>query len=348
MNPKTRSSRTEKTSLPIPDADTLRRILWAMKLTREAERRIEQVLYRQGKIVGGVYVGRGQEAIAAASAVQLGPDDVVLPSHRDFASFLLRGFSLQEMLLNVMARANGPTRGRDNMLHIGRAAERKVIPLISHLGDTVPVACGIALAIKQEKKPGVAVVHFGEGTSSRGDVHEGMNFAAVLNLPVIFICNNNAYAYSTPSENQYRLKDLAERGAAYGMPGVSVDGNDARVIYGEVGKAMARGRANEGPSFIVCNTFRMSGHSAHDAAGYVPRELLKEWEKRDPIVRLEENLIRENIMSPGGVEELNSQVLKEVDEAVAFAESSPMPPSASAPEGVFCGEDCWWERPFHG
>ena len=323
------------------DPQLLERMLYYLKLTREAETRIEQVLYRQGKIVGGVYVGRGQEAIGVGSAIQLVEGDVVLPSHRDFSSFLIRGFTLRQILCNWMGRANGPTRGRDNTLHIGDVS-RGVIPIISHLGDTCPVACGVAMVLKRSGKGNVALVHFGEGTSSRGDVHEAMNMAGVMKLPVIFICNNNAYAYSTPTSKQYAVKDLAMRGAAYGMPGVVVDGNDVLAVYSVMAEAIARARRGDGPSFIECKTFRMTGHSAHDAAEYVPHELFEQWKQKDPITRLEKVLLTKRLLTEKQIEQLDARVTKQVDDAVAFAESSPLPEGASAAEGVYCGPDCWW------
>jgi TPP-dependent pyruvate/acetoin dehydrogenase alpha subunit len=331
----------KKTSTP--DAQTLERMLYYLKLTREAETRIEQVLYRQGKIVGGVFVGRGQEAIGVASAIQLVDGDVVLPSHRDFSSFFIRGFSLREIFCNWMARRNGPSRGRDNTLHIGDMS-RNVIPFISHLGDTSPVACGVGMVLKWRKKGNVALVHFGEGTTSRGDVHEAMNMAAVMKLPVLFICNNNAYAYSTPTDKQYAIKDLAVRGAAYGMPGVKVDGNDALAVYSTVEKAIKRARSGGGPSFIECKTFRMTGHSAHDAAEYVPEELFVQWTKKDPIPRLEKVLVARKILDRKQIEDLVEEIRKQVDEAIAYAEASPLPEGADALEGVYCDDDCWWKN----
>ncbi|HET9179142.1 MAG TPA: thiamine pyrophosphate-dependent dehydrogenase E1 component subunit alpha [Terriglobia bacterium] len=331
------------TKAPVPGAQTLERMLYYLKLTREAEARIEQVLYRQGKIVGGVYVGRGQEAIGVGSAIQLFDGDVVLPSHRDFSSFLIRGFSLREIFCNWMARSNGPCHGRDNTLHIGDMS-RGVIPIISHLGDTCPVACGVGMVLKWRKRGNVALVHFGEGTSSRGDVHEAMNMAAVMKLPIIFICNNNSYAYSTPTEKQYAVKDLAVRGAAYGMPGVKVDGNDVLAVYSTVEKALRRARSGDGPSFIECKTFRMTGHSAHDAAEYVPRELFAKWKKKDPILRLEKLLLAKKVLNKKQVDDVDADVKKQVDDAVAFAEASPFPEGADTLEGVYCDDGCWWKN----
>jgi TPP-dependent pyruvate/acetoin dehydrogenase alpha subunit len=325
------------------DPEVLERMLYYLKLTREAETRIEHVLYRQGKIVGGVYVGRGQEAIGVGSAIQLLECDVVLPSHRDFSSFLIRGFSLGEIFCNWMARANGPSRGRDNTLHIGDM-NRGVIPFISHLGDTCPVACGVAMVLKQRQKGNVALVHFGEGTTSRGDIHEAMNMAAVMKLPVIFICNNNAYAYSTPTDKQYAVKDLAVRAVAYGMPGIKVDGNDVLAVYSVVGKTILRARSGSGPSFVECKTFRMTGHSAHDAAEYVPEKLFTQWKKKDPIARLERVLLAGKILNREQIDRLDEEVRKQVDDAIAYAESRPFPEGEATQKGVYCDDDCWWKN----
>jgi TPP-dependent pyruvate/acetoin dehydrogenase alpha subunit len=325
-----------------PDTATLERMLYYLKLTREAEHRIEQVLYRQGKIVGGVYVGRGQEALGVGSAIQLAEGDVVLPSHRDFSSFLIRGITLRQIFCNWMARSNGPTRGRENTLHIGDLS-KGIIPIISPLGDTLPVACGVALAFKQRRKSNVALVHFGEGTTSRGDVHEAMNLAAVMKLAVIFICNNNAYAYSTPTEKQYAVTDLSVRGPAYGMPGITTDGNDVLAVYDTVQQAIGRARAGEGPSFIECKTFRMTGHSAHDAAEYVPRELIQKQAGNDPILRLEKFLLMEGLITRERVREVEQTIHREIDDAVAYAEASPPPAGADAVKGVCCEADCWWD-----
>jgi TPP-dependent pyruvate/acetoin dehydrogenase alpha subunit len=329
--------------LAMPDAALLERMLYYLKLTREAEWRIERVLYRQGKIVGGVYVGRGQEAIGVGSAIQLNEGDVVFPSHRDFPSFLIRGFPLADILANWMGCANSPARGRDNTLHIGDL-KRGVIPIISPLGATCPVACGVGLVLKRRGQGHVALVHFGEGTTSVGDFHEAMNMAAVMKLPVIFICNNNQYAYSTPTEKQFAVESLALRGPAYGMPGKTVDGTDVLAVYDAVGAALARARAGEGPSFLECQTYRMTGHSAHDAADYVPEEVQRAGARKDPVKRFEKSMMAQKILTPQRVEELDRKIQNEVDEAVAEAESRPLPEGATALQGVYCGADCWWQK----
>ena len=325
------------------DAATLERMLYYLKLTRESEWRIEQVLYRQGKIVGGVYVGRGQEAIGVGAAMAMRDGDVTLPSHRDFSVNLIRGFSLVDIFANWLARGESPTRGRENTLHIGDMG-LGIIPIISPLGATAPVACGVGLVLKQRGKGNVALVHMGEGTTSLGHVHEAMNFAAVMKLPVIFICNNNQYAYSTPTDKQYAVKSLAVRGAAYGMPGESVDGTDVLAVYDAVEQAMAWARAGKGPSFLECIAMRMTGHSAHDAAEYVPEKLKLAWAKKDPIHRLEKLLLAKRIVTKQQIVDLDKQIGQEIDRAVAEAEARPLPRGEEAIEGVYCEPNCWWKK----
>jgi TPP-dependent pyruvate/acetoin dehydrogenase alpha subunit len=327
-----------------PDAATLERMLYYLKLTRESESRIENVLYRQGKIVGGVYVGRGQEAIGVGASLTMRPGDVTFPCHRDFSVFLIRGFTLADIFANWLGRADSPNRGRDNTIHIGDM-KLGIIPIISPLGATLPVACGVGLVLKQRGKGNVALVHFGEGTTSLGHVHEAMNFAAVGKLPVIFICNNNQYAYSTPVEKQFAVKSLAVRGPAYGMPGERVDGTDVLAVYDAVERAGAHARAGKGPSFLECVTLRMAGHSAHDAAEYVPEKLKQAWAKKDPIQRLENLLLSRKVMTKQQIEELGTQVSGEIDRAIAEAEARPLPRGEDAVQGVYCGPDCWWEKP---
>ncbi len=327
-----------------PDTSSLERMLYYLKLTREAEWRIEQVLYRQGKIVGGVFTSRGQEAITVGTAIQLVEGDVVTPTHRDFAAHVIRGTPLARIFCNWLGRGDAPTRGRDHGPHLGDI-KRGIIAPISPVGAWCPVACGAALALRRAGHGNIALTYFGEGTSARGDVHEAMNLAAVRKLPVVFICNNNGYAYSTPQEKEYAVKSLAVRGPAYGMPGESVDGNDVLAVYGAAQKAIARARAGKGPSLLECRTFRMTGHSAHDAAEYVPRGLRKTWEKRDPLQHFEKLLLRDQILTKAKLEAMAQRIQKEIDDAVAIAEASPFPAGAAAVEGVYCGTECWWQNP---
>ncbi|MDP7398796.1 MAG: thiamine pyrophosphate-dependent dehydrogenase E1 component subunit alpha [Lentisphaeria bacterium] len=311
-------------STRMPSPETLAECLYYMKLTRELEDRIERKLYRQGKIVGGVYVGRGQEAIAVGACIDSQKDDVICVSHRDMGAFLIRGMSPREVLAQYMGRKTGPTRGKDANMHMG-SMEYNLVAFVSMLGDNVPVAAGVGLSFKMRDMKQVAICFFGDGATSRGDWHEGMNMASVLKSPVVYVCNNNQYAYSTPLERQMAVENVADRAEAYGMPGEIVDGNDVTAVWEAATRAIEFARNGGGPTLIECKTFRMTGHSAHDDAGYVPPELFEFGEKRDPIKRLEASLTEQGLMTEAKIEELDKRIVKEIDDAVAIAENDPYP-----------------------
>src|SRR6185295_18131067 len=306
----------------VPPEETQLKILYYMKVVRELENRIERKLYRQGKIVGGVYVGRGQEAIAVGSCIDLRSDDVVCPSHRDMGAFLIRGMSLRTILAQYMGKKTGATQGKDSNMHMG-SLEHNLIAFISMLGDSVPVAAGIGLSFKMRGQDRVVVCPFGDGATSRGDWHEGVNMAAVMKCPVVYICNNNQNAYSTPLERQMAVENVADRASAYGIPGEIVDGNDVLAVWDASKRAIERARGGHGPTLIECKTFRMTGHSAHDDANYVPPELFEYWEQRDPIRRLECHLVHQNILTDAGIAEMQAKINAEIDEAIAQAEADP-------------------------
>jgi pyruvate dehydrogenase E1 component alpha subunit len=305
-----------------------------MVLMREVEDRIERKLFRQGKVLGGVYVGRGQEAIPVGSALVSQPDDVLCPTHRDMAVFFVRGVSARRVLAQYMGRMGGLTRGRDGNMHMGDMSVG-IVSIISALAATVPVAAGAALAMRYKGINGVAFSYFGDGSTSRGDWHEGVNFAAVQKLPVVFLCNNNQYAYSTPLELQMACANVADKGPAYGIPAEIVDGNDVLAVYEATQRAAAHARSGLGPYLLECKTFRMTGHSAHDAAHYVPKRLFEEWEKLDPIVRLEQRMLDRGWAAQSEINQIRAEVLQEVDDAVAWAEQSPYPDASTLEEGVY-------------
>jgi len=324
--------------ITLPSEKTLLDMLFYMKLTRELEFRIERKLYRQGKIVGGVYVGRGQEAIAVGSCIDLRQDDVVCPSHRDMGAFLIRGMSLRTILGQYMARKTGATRGKDGNMHMGDLS-KNLIAFVSMLSDNVPVATGIGLSMKMRGQDRVALCFFGDGATSRGDWHEGINMASVWKVPVVFICNNNQYAYSTPLERQMAVENVADRAEAYGLPGEIVDGNDILAVWDCATRAIERARAGHGPTLIECKTFRMTGHSAHDDAGYVPPELFAFWEERDPINRFERFLTERGLITKSAIEDLQRRINHEIDEAIQIAEKDPFP------EPEDCLKDVYYEGP---
>jgi TPP-dependent pyruvate/acetoin dehydrogenase alpha subunit len=316
-----------------PD-EIAQKCLYYMHMMREMEDRIERKLYRQGKIVGGVYVGRGQEAISVGTSLLAEPEDVLLPSHRDMAVFLIRGVPAGRIFAQYMGRVGGLTRGKDGNMHMGDL-KLNIISIISAMAACVPVATGAALALRYQGKPNVAFCYFGDGATSRGDWHEGLNFASVQKLPVIFICNNNQYAYSTPVNRQMACENVADRGPSYNIPSEIVDGNDVLAVHEAGKRAVAHARSGQGPYLLECKSFRMTGHSAHDAADYVPKNLWDEWGKLDPIVRLETRMVDKGWTTKADLEELRARIRAEVDDAVAWAEKSPLPDPSSLLDDVY-------------
>lgn len=308
-------------------------IYYFLRLTRSLEERIG-ILYRQGKIFGGIYLSTGQEAVSVGGAYALEPGDIIVPSHRDMGAHLLRGIKPREVLAQYLGRVGGLSRGRDGNVHFGDI-QRGDVAFISPMADGIPVAAGVGLALKRQGKGRVAMTWFGEGAASRGDFHEGINLAAVLQVPVVFLCNNNQFAYSTPLAKQTRVPDIAKRAQGYGIPGVIVDGNDVLEVYAAAREAVARARRGEGPSLIECKTMRIRGHSEHDDASYVPRELLEEWRAKDPIHRFETRLREWGVLNPETEAQTGKRIADELEAAVAWAEASPFPDGKEVTAGVY-------------
>ncbi len=317
--------------------DDLLQMYYFLRLTRTLEERIT-ALYRQGRIMGGVYTSHGMEAIAVGYASALERDDVIAPYHRDMGAFLIRGITPGEVIAQYLGKRTGPTKGKDGNVHIGDL-KRGVIGFVSHLADNLPVATGAALAFKLRGESRVVITNTGDGGTSRGDFHEALNFASVRKLPVVFFCNNNQYAYSTPLRLQMAIRDVVERAKAYAMPGEIVDGNDVAAVYLAAKRAIQRARSGEGPTFIEAKTMRMHGHSEHDSAKYVPRELLEEWKKKDPIMKAEQMLKQLGYADDTTFREVGDRVKKEVEAGVEFAEQSPLPEGREVLDGVFATED---------
>lgn len=313
-----------------------RKLIYYMTLQREVEDRIERKLYRQGKILGGVYVGRGQEAICCGAGLAARPDDVLFPCHRDLGLFFIRGVSAKQVFAQYMGRVGGLTHGRDGNMHMGDLNLR-IVSIISAMAASVPVATGAAYAMTYQGKKDVCFCFFGDGATSRGDWHEGVNLAAVLKAPVVFICNNNAYAYSTPNEKQMACANVADRASGYGIPGEIVDGNDALAVYDAAQRAAARAREGLGPTLLECKTFRMTGHSAHDPAHYVPKHLWAEWAAKDPIDRLRRTAIERGWVTESDIDTMNAAIREEMDAAVEWAEASPYPDPATLLDNVYGG-----------
>jgi pyruvate dehydrogenase E1 component alpha subunit len=300
-------------------------------LQRYVEERV-MALYRQGRISGSVYTGRGQEAVGAGAGLALGPDDVVAPLNRELACHLARGVTVAHVFRNFLGKATGPTQGRDGNMHFG-VPERNVFPLVSMLGDLVPLSVGAALAFKRRGEPRVAMTFFGDGAMSTGDVHEGLGLAGVLDVPVVFVIQSNRYAYSTPSERQMRNTNIAERiEGGWGIPCERVDGTDAIAVFAAALLAVERARLGGGPQAIEALSLRGHGHAAHDGAAYVPDELRARY--GDPVERLAARL-REDGLSEEDVERRRREAADEVAAALAEAEAAPAPDPATLEHGVW-------------
>jgi TPP-dependent pyruvate/acetoin dehydrogenase alpha subunit len=302
-----------------------------MLLQRCAEDRI-MALYRQGRISGSVYTGRGQEAVAAACGLALGPDDVVAPLNRELACHFSRGVAVAHVFRNFLGRGNGPTFGRDGNMHFG-VPERNVFPLVSMLGCLCPVAVGAALAFKRRREPRVAMTFWGDGAMSTGDVHEGLGLAGVLNVPVVFVIQSNQYAYSTPTERQMRNTNIAERlGGGWSIPCERVDGTDAIAVHSTALGAVARARSGAGPQALEALTLRGHGHAAHDGALYVSDELRAKY--GDPVERLALRLALDG-MTEDEVADLRAAAERDVAAGLAEAEADPAPDPAELTRGLY-------------
>ncbi|MGA9725549.1 MAG: thiamine pyrophosphate-dependent dehydrogenase E1 component subunit alpha [Candidatus Binatus sp.] len=318
---------------PAPRVEYELQLYYWMKLIRAFEERVSR-LHRQNKILGGVYSGAGQEAIVTGICAPLHDGDFTAPIHRDMGVFIMRGVDPGRLMAQLMGKETGLSRGKDSFLH-GGDLEHGVFGSTSMLGSSLPVAVGAALKFKMKKNPNVAVAFFGEGAASRGDVHEAMNFAGVHKLPVVFVCENNRYAYSTPLEKQMAIEDVADRAVAYGFKGHVCSGNDLLAVLELSERQIAKTRAGEGPVLIECKTYRYRGHSEHDAALYRDQEELIEWQSRDPIPRFEFYLEKKGHDIKRIREQIDERVNKTVQAAVDFGESSPLPEPQEALEDIY-------------
>src|SRR5690242_12867055 len=307
-------------------------LLRAMLLMRGLEERA-MTLYRQGKVPGSFYDGFGQEAVSVGAAFAMAPEDRLCILHRDLGAHLIRGVTPARIFGQYMGRAGGVTGGRDGNVHFGDW-RLGCVGMVSMLPDMLLVATGMAMAFKLRGEKRAAITWFGDGSTSRGDFHEAMNWAGVQKLPVIFVLENNQYAYSTPLDQQFAV-DPVERAAAYGLPGVKVDGNDPEAMFEATRQARERALAGEGPTLLEAVTMRMHGHAAHDDMKYVPQAQIEEWRAKDPIDRQARRLEALGV----DVEAIRTAVKAEIDVAAEEALAMPMPDPDSAADGVFADEE---------
>ena len=316
-----------------------------MLLNRRMETALEN-LYKQGKVVGGVYFGLGQEACSCASAYALRPEEWLGPMIRNQGALLVRGFSPRDIMMQYMAKSGSPTRGRDASSHFGDIDRRNVVAPISTLGDLIPVLAGVALGARLQGKDIAVMTYVGDGGQSTGVTYEGLNFAAVQKLGLVLVVENNLWGYSTPADMQFCVKDLAERAIAYNMPGVIVDGTDACQVYDACHEACERAWRGEGPTLIEAKMMRMKGHAIHDAAEYVPKPLFEYWKRRDPIARLQDYVVNhKKWLTREQDHALVAEVERQLDADREFAVNSPMPAPESAAGGVYCEAGCHQIKP---
>jgi acetoin:2,6-dichlorophenolindophenol oxidoreductase subunit alpha len=317
----------KRTKFKLAPEQLLDMYFW-LKLIRAFDMQLS-TLVKQGKVRSGVYTGIGQEAIIVGTCFGLRKDDWICPLHRDLGAFLMKGVEPRTMMAQMFAKATGLSKGRDSALHSG-ASELGIFGNTSMLGANLPIAAGLALTFKMEKRDNVVVAYFGEGASNVGDFHEALNIAGVQRLPVLFICENNQYAYSVPLEKTMAIDDVADRAEGYGFDGVAINGNDVLAVYQATQGALARARGGDGPTLIECKTYRWHGHSEHDKAFYRTNEELAMWKSRDPIPTFTTYLQGLNILTEEHVNETESRVKATIDDAVEFAMNSPDPDPADA------------------
>jgi TPP-dependent pyruvate/acetoin dehydrogenase alpha subunit len=308
-------------------------LYYYLRLNRRVDEQLTN-LYRQGKVVGGVYSSLGQEAISVGTAYALGPDDVLGGMIRNVGAMLVRGFRPRDVFMQYMARRDGPTGGRDANTHFGDV-KRGVISPISMLGELVPLLAGVGLAAKIRGEKRVGLTYVGDGATSTTPFHEGLNFAAVLKLPLIVIAENNQWAYSTPVEKQMANTNIVDRAQAYGIAGEAVDGNDVFAVYEATRRARDRAYKGGGPTLIEAKTMRMKGHAEHDDARYVPKQMIEEWRARDPILNYEKFLTRKKLMTADEKAAIEARLDKLIREDVEFAEASPLPAPEEAARSVW-------------
>src|SRR6059036_2286529 len=305
-----------------------------MRLTRTLEERLV-ALYRQTKVVGGLFRSLGQEADAVGSAYALRKCDVLSPLTRNLGSMLVKGATPVEILRQYMAKGDSPTRGRELNIHFGDI-ERGFIGQISHLGDMVPVMAGVALSFRMRKQDRVVLVYVGDGATSTGAFHEGINFAAVQRCPLIVVVENNGYAYSTPTDRQTLARQFVDKAIGYGIPAEQADGNDVIAVYEATKRAVERARRGEGVTLVELLTYRRKGHAEHDKQSYVPPGEIERWAREnDPVDRYLARLTGELAFAEREVRALDDRVRREVDEATESAELSPPPDPLDAMVGIY-------------
>jgi len=327
---KTAQGGLARTDLSEARAKELYRRLYTSRLIDERGRK----LFRQGRMLGNMYTAVGQEAITLVPAFCLNEQDFIGPSHRELPASVGKGVPLKAIFAQILARAVSPDRGKSHPCHYGYAPLRVLTPASTVAAQYV-VATGVALAYKLQKNGNVAIAYTGDGGTARGDFHEALNFGAVHNLPIVYFIQNNLWAESVPLHLQTKLTNLSDRAKAYGMPGVTIDGNDVIEVYETASAAIARARSGEGPTLIEGKTYRWYGHSEIDPANYRSDEEVAAWKAKDPLPRYEKLLVDEGVLKPGEGAAIQAEIGKEIEDALTWAEAQPYAEASATYEDVF-------------
>ena len=310
-----------------------RELLRQMYTIRAFEEKAEQ-LYAMGKIHGTMHLSIGMEASAVGSIAALRPDDLILSTHRGHGHCIAKGADLKLMMAEFMGKETGYCRGRGGSMHIADV-EGGNLGANGVVGGGIPIAVGVGLSLKMQKRDQIILCFFGDGAANLGPFHEALNMAAIWKLPVVYVCENNQYAMSFSVKKAVAIERISDRAAAYGMPGVTVDGNDLMAVYQAVSQAVKRARAGEGPTLIENVTYRWRGHSKSDANRYRTREEIEAWKQKCPIKRFRARLIEEGVLTEEEADQIEQEAYATIDAAVAFAEASPEPTLETIEEGVY-------------
>ncbi len=319
--------------MPEIDAAKLKEIYTIMvKIRFFEERAITE--YRKG-LPGFVHSSIGQEAVPAGVCAFLREDDYTITTHRGHGDIIAKGAQLDRMMAELFAKKTGYCKGKGGSMHIADVS-RNILGATGIVGDGLPIAAGVGAALKMQGLDSIMVAFFGDGATNSGAFHEGIGLATAWSLPVLFVCSNNQYQQSTPTRDYTRLTDIADRAKGYGIPGISVDGNDAIAVAEVAREAIEKCRKGEGPIFIVANTYRTVGHHMGDpGTSYRPKEEVEEWKKKDPIKRLRQQMVQNKTATDAELDEIEQNVLRELDEAVKFAQESPEPTPEEALEDIY-------------
>ncbi len=300
---------------------------------REFEERVK-LLFLEGKMPGTIHQYIGQEACAVGVCSALEADDIIASTHRPHGHAIARGVGMNEMMAELYGKTTGCCKGKGGSMHVGDL-DKGMLPAIAIVGGNIPIIGGMALAFKMRKQPRVAVSFFGDGASNEGAFHEGLNMAAIYDLPALFVCENNLYAASTSVKLTIKLESIAQRACAYGMRGDIGDGMDVLDVYSRAKRALDIARNGKGPTLLELRTFRLCGHSRRDPCNYMTKEERQYWSARDPVATFEDLLLKEGIFNKDSLEAVKKEVDSEIEEAIIFSQNSPDPKPEDTYEDLY-------------